>query len=219
MTLKRIETKKQAGIVIGVAGCILVVASLWAIGQDHRGGLAELWLSGQPKASLRIEVFSDYQCPHCRTFYLGTIKPLIAGFTRENRIDDIYILYHDLPLDAHQYSRKAVSYALAAERLSRDAWLRVSDILYQEQAAWAQDGNIEAVLSRVLTGSEMSRVKSLISDPAIEQSIRDEIALAQSRQVNATPTFFIVTQTGRQERVNGAVPYDLLKGHLDSYLK
>jgi protein-disulfide isomerase len=164
-------------------------------------------------------VFSDYQCPHCRAFYLETIKPLIDGLTKEKKIDDICIVYHDLPLDMHPYARKAAAYALAASRLGRDPWLRVMDCLYQQQSVWARDGNIVAVISEVLNEAEMAQVQKLVADPMIEQTIRDEIALAESRQIRATPTFIITTQAGRQERVSGMVPYEILKGHLESVLR
>lgn len=203
----------------GMRVWVLIAAVLPAIGQGGIQSNEELWLGGQPNAPLKIEVFSDYQCPHCRAFYLDTIKPLIASFTRENRISNLYIVYHDLPLDMHQYARKAASYALAAERLGHDSWLRVSDALYQEQPQWAQDGNIEAVIARVLDPSELALVNKLVADPAIEQTIRTEIMFAESRQIRATPTFFIISATGRQERVSGTVPYELLKGHLEQFLK
>ncbi len=222
MTNRR-SSGHATGRTLRIAGLGALVWMAAALPARLRGGtenkLDELWLSGQPGAAVKIEVFSDYQCPHCRVFYLDTIKPLIASFTRENKINDLYIVYHDLPLDMHQYARKAASYALAAERVSHDAWLRVSDALYREQAQWAQDGNIEAVISRVLEGTELAQVKKLVTDPEIAEEMHSELMLAQSRQIRATPTFFIVSSAGRQERVSGTVPYDLLRSHLEQFLK
>ena len=201
------------------AAWVLAVAVLSAAGQGGADKQPDLWLGGQPNAPLKIEVYSDFQCPVCRTFYLEAIKPLIADFTKEKRVEKIYIVYHDFPLEMHPYSRKASSYALAAERLGRDAWLRVFDALYQEQAQWSQDGNIDAVVARVLDPTELTRVKKLATDPSIEQAVRLEVMLGQSHEVTVTPTFFIITEAGHQERINGGVAYALLKGRLEQLLK
>jgi hypothetical protein len=49
-----------------------------------------------------------------------------AEYTKANKINKIYVVYHDFPLDMHQFARKATRLALAAERLGRDRWLRVT---------------------------------------------------------------------------------------------
>ncbi len=202
-----------------VAVWSICAAFLGAFGQGGTDTHSEMYLGGQPNAPLKIEVFSDYQCPVCRAFYLDTIKPLIADFTREKRIDKICIVYHDFPLDIHPYARKAAAYAVAADRISRDTWLRVADALYEEQAKWSQDGNIDAVLSKVVSPAELAQIKKLSTDPTVDQTIRSEVQLGQSREITMTPTFFIIKESGRQERTNGSVAYILLKGRLEQLLK
>jgi len=177
--------------------------------------LADLCLGGQPNAQVRIEVFSDYQCPACRTFYLETLKPLIADYTKANKIDKIYIAYHDFPLAMHPFARKASKFALAAMRIGRDRWLRVSDVLYMEQAKWESDGKIEAVLAKVLDPTELVRIQSLAANPAIDAALNQEIQLGQSQNVTSTPTFFIYSQSGRQQRVATGVSLAVLKDFLD----
>ena len=213
------QIKKRCVRLAGAAAWILMAAVFSADGQGGAGKPEELCLGGQPNAPVKIEVFSDFQCPVCRAFYLETIKPLIADFTKEKRIDKIYVVYHDFPLDMHPYARKAASYALAASRVSREAWLRVTDALYQKQEVWSQNGNIEAVLSKVLDPTELTRVKKLSTDSSIEQAVRLEVLLGQSREITMTPTFFIITQSGRQERVNSGLGYLVVKGRLEQLLK
>ena len=213
------QTMQSGKRILAAAAWVLSAAVLSASGQGGADKQPELWLGGQPNAPLKIEVYSDFQCPHCRSFYLETIKPLIADFTKEKRIGQIYIVYHDFPLDMYQYARKAASYAMAAARLGRDPWLRVFDALYQEQAQWSQDGNIDAVVAKVLDATELTRVKKLATDPSVEQAVRLEVLLGQSREVTVTPTFFLITQAGHQERINGGVLLALLKGRIEQLLK
>lgn len=198
---------------------VLCAALLFAGGQGSAVKTGDLWLGGNTNAPVKIELFSDFQCPVCRAFYLDTIKPLLASFTEEKRIDKIYVVYHDFPLDMHPYARKAACYALAAEQVNREAWLRVTDRLYLEQEQWSKDGNVEAAISKVLDPTELARVRKLSSDPSIEQKLRSEILLGQSRQITSTPTFFVITQSGHQERVSYPVAYLILKGRIESLLK
>jgi protein-disulfide isomerase len=195
-----------------VCGLISLAAGY---GQTGAEKLADLLLAGQANAGVRIEVFSDYQCPMCKAFYLETIKPLIADYTQANKINKISITYHDFPLDMHQYARKAARFAMAALRLGRDRWLRVNDALYMEQEKWSQDGNIEAVLAKVLDPAEVARIKSLASNPAIEAAINEEVQLGISKKIDSTPTLFIASQTGKQLRATGMINLPTLKSQLD----
>ncbi len=176
----------------------------------------EIYLAGRPGAPVKIEVFSDYQCPVCRSYYLDTLKPLIAEFTKTNKINKISIVYHDFPLETiHQFARKAVRFGLAAPRLGPEKWLKVTDALYAQQAVWSENGNIEAVLGKVLDPADLNQLKKAVADPAIDARINQEIALGQSRAVTSTPTTFIITETGRQQRFTGDPSYPALRDYLD----
>ncbi len=45
---------------------------------------------GNPDAPIRIEVFSDYQCPACRAFYLQTFSVHRKCRARKRRGDEIF---------------------------------------------------------------------------------------------------------------------------------
>ena len=38
---------------------------------------------GDPNAPIRLEVFSDYECPSCRAFYLQTMKQVFTDCAGE----------------------------------------------------------------------------------------------------------------------------------------
>ncbi len=173
------------------------------------------YAGGSPGAPVTIEVFSDYQCPACRSFYLETVRPVIGEYSRGNRVA---VIYRDFPLQMHTHAREATRYALAARRIGHDLWLRVSDALYAEQEVWSQDGKIEPVVARVLSTEQMTRVRKLLQDPSIEEEIKKEIAHGEKKDIRSTPTFFI-SVGGREQRVVGGVSYPILKDYLDRVLK
>jgi protein-disulfide isomerase len=205
---------------------ICAAVSLPGRGQTGVGRQGEFVIGGELGAPVKIEVFSDYQCPACRTFYLETIKPILVNYAGAQTDQSgqpirskVCVIYRDFPLDMHQFARPAARLGLAAQRLGRERWLRVSDALYTHQAQWSQDGNLDAALAKVLDPTEIVRLRKLASDPAIDKAIDQEIMLAKTREVDSTPTFFITTETGRQQRVNGPVPYAVMKDYLDRLLK
>ncbi len=176
---------------------------------------AEFYAGGLPNAPVKLEVFSDYQCPSCRTFYMTALRYVLTDYSMQNRVS---VVYHDLPLQTHQYSREASRYALAAQRLGREYWLRLTEALYEDQALWSQGGQLDVIAARVFSPSDFARLKVILQDPAINQTLENEIKLALERQVQSTPTFFLHSKSGVQKIV-GAVPYSVLKEYLDRLLK
>jgi protein-disulfide isomerase len=140
---------------------------------------------------------------------------LLRDYARENKV---CLVYHDFPLQMHTYARAATRYAVAARRLGVGQWERVSEALYTDQLQWAEDGNIEPVVARALSPDDMAKVKKLLEDPSINQTIDHEVALAAQRQIRSTPTFFLYAN-GREQRVEGTVSYLILKDYLDRLLK
>lgn len=214
------RTSKAECRVASTVLLMFLATVLSAAGQAGSGRLDEMYLGGRPGAPVKIEVFSDYQCPVCRTYYLETLKPLMAEYTKANKMDKLSIVYRDFPLDTiHQFARKAARFGLAAHRLGADKWLKVTDTLYGQQSAWSENGNIESVLEKVLDPADLGRLKKMVADPEIDARINQEVALGQGRGITSTPTTFIITETGRQQRFTGDPSYPAMKDFLDKLVK
>ncbi len=194
---------KTSAAFIGLV-LVLALTSGMAVPADNVEPVA-----GPPNAPIRIEVFSDYQCPSCRSFYLETIRPIIDTYGKTNRV---CVIYYDYPLVQHAHAREAARFAIAARRLGK--WVQVSDGLYSEQAIWSADGKVEAAVARSLTPDELARTKKLINDPSVTQEIERDIMIANGRGVTSTPTLF-VTANGREQKVVGGVSLPVLRNFID----
>jgi protein-disulfide isomerase len=53
---------------------------------------------GDPNAPITLEVFSDFQCPACKTLYEGTLQPLMKDFVVKGKV---YLVHRDFPLAMH----------------------------------------------------------------------------------------------------------------------
>jgi protein-disulfide isomerase len=168
-------------------------------------------VGGKLDAPVRIEVFSDFQCPACRGFYLDSIQKVLENYCSQ---DKVCVIYHEFPLKNHNLARLAARYSKAAQRLGRKQWLTVMGALYTSQAEWTWDGSVEAVISRTLSPQDFAELKKRLDDPSIDTAIDQEVALGEKREVTSTPTFFL-SSGGKEERVVGGVPYVVLKGYID----
>jgi len=172
-------------------------------------------LGSNPKAPILIEVFSDYQCPACRRYYLETIRPVIADYAVTGKA---CVVYYEFPLNIHQHARQAARFGQAAARLGGEKWIQVTDALYYYQAQWANDGQLEPVLARALSEKEMAQVKDWAGDSKLEETINRDVALGRSRGVTGTPTTFI-TVNGKTEKLpTGIIQYPILRRYLDNLL-
>ncbi len=175
----------------------------------------EQCLGGWLDAPIKIEVFSDYQCPACRALYLDTMKYVLRDYAN---LDKVCVIYREFPLAMHAYSREAARFSLAAQKLGRSQWLAVVDSLYSNQDSWSRDGMVGVAVAKALSPSDFQKVLKLKDDPSIDETIQRDIALGQKRDVQSTPTFF-VTALDKEQKVVGGLPYPVLKHFFDSIVK
>jgi protein-disulfide isomerase len=194
--------------------CIALLTGFGLKAQPPAGS-EEALLGGTLEAPIRIDLFSDFQCPVCRDLYLETLRPVLKDYCEPNKVS---IVYHDFPLRGHAYARDAARYAQAAMRVGRRQWLAVVDALYTNQPAWSQDGKIEGTLAAAVSPEDLQKIKGLLNYPYINESIDRDLSLGQSRKVDSTPTMF-VTAIGREQKVVGRIPYNVLRDYFNRIVK
>ena len=174
-------------------------------------------LSGSSASPVKIEVFSDFQCPSCRELFLKTLQPVMKDYE-----DKINIIYYEFPLSGHQYSRPAARYVTAAAMLGQRQALSVYEAIFNDQGYWAADGSLEDSVSKALSTEDFLRVRQTLRDAAsmaeIDGIIEKEHQLGMRRGVNSTPTIFF-SHNGKEEKVDGYIPYQVMKHFLGSVMK
>jgi protein-disulfide isomerase len=191
---------------------IVVLAVCRGIASDVRA--AETCARGKESAPIRMEIFSDFQCPACRAFYMETVRSVFTEYADTGKV---CVVYREFPLEIHAHARQAARYGHAALRLGSRQWSQVADALFVSQDQWSQNGDLESVVSKVLSKSDLDALHAQLKDPLLDSAIDQDIRLGLDRDVNSTPTFF-VTADGETEGVAAAVRYPILKRYLDSRL-
>lgn len=199
---------------IALIGLLSLAVSAAAVAQTPAAAEEAACVGGKPAAPVKIEVFSDYQCPACQQFYLGTMRSVLSDYADAGKV---CVVYREFPLTIHQYAREAARYGHAAMALGQRQWAQVTDALYLAQPQWSQDGKLEPVIAKALSTEDMKRLRERLELPAINAAIESDLALGRRMAVTSTPTFF-VSANGKTEKVVGVVQYTILRRYLDSLL-
>lgn len=171
---------------------------------------------GSRSAPMVMEVFSDYSCPVCRSFYLGVIRPMLDEYVAAGKI---YLIHRDFPLTGvvgHEHSREAALYETAAARIGK--FQEVDAALYEKQQEWVRDGNVDAVVAAVLSPRDIKRVREMVQGGKVDSYVDSDHNLGLARGVRSTPTIY-VTVHGRTEILPGNVSYSLLRRYFDEQLQ
>jgi protein-disulfide isomerase len=190
---------------------------------------------GVSTAPIKMELFTDYQCPTCGVFYEGTLRNMISDYVA---LGKVYVIHHDFPLPMHKYSGQAARWANAAARVGQ--FQAVEGALYDNQAAWSADGNIEKFISAAMSSADFARVQKLMAgcdQPGptavqtggfglapgakvcpLDADIEQDIVLGLKVPVTGTPTFVITAKGRHIPATSGNVSWPILKQFFDSLL-
>lgn len=164
---------------------------------------------GSANAPVTMDVFSDYECPHCRHLHDEALKMILANDVPKGKVR---VILHDFPLSQHKYAREAAQYANAAGRIGQ--YQKVMDILFASQEEWgtggSRAGDVDAVVARVLSPADMAKVRKMVKDPAIDAQINHDMQVASKIPLTETPTM-VFHAKGKSYPVLGAVSYDILE--------
>ena len=167
---------------------------------------------GSKSAPITMEVFSDFQCPACKTLFTNTNRQLMDNYVSTGKV---YLVHRDFPLPMHAHSKVAAQYSRAAAQIGKLE--PVQDVLFQNQEKWEQSGDVDGTVAGVLTAAEMTKVRALVKGGTLDAAIAKDQALGQGYKVNQTPTT-IIHSKGQTFPIVGVVSYDVLHQFIDQLL-
>jgi protein-disulfide isomerase len=168
---------------------------------------------GSPSAPIRIEVFSDFECPACKALHEQILPLVFKDYAIPGKV---YLVSREYPLAMHQFSREAANYATAAARFGK--YQDVADALFKNQLVWEVNGKVWDTVAGVLTPAEAKKVQLLAKDPSVLSEVQRDVDAGKAAGINQTPTMIVTRGTNRFP-VTGAVNYNLLRSLLDGLLK
>jgi protein-disulfide isomerase len=168
---------------------------------------------GSKSAPIVMEVYSDFQCPACKSLYEATNRQLMDNYVNAGKV---YLIHRDFPLPMHSHSKVAAQYSRAAAQIGKLE--AVQEALFQNQEKWEASGDVDGTVAKVLSPAEMTKVRALVKGGTVDALIAKDQALGNNTyRVNQTPTT-VFHANGQTYPYAGIMSWDILKQFLDQLL-
>jgi protein-disulfide isomerase len=184
---------------------------------------------GDPNAPIKVEEFSDFQCPYCKQFYTETEDQIVQQYVKTGKV---YFIYRSMgnflsdniarsggPSDTE--SIDAISAAYCAG--DQGKFWEYHDILFANQTgegvgdftprkltAYAQELNLD-----------MNAFQSCFDSGKYKERAQQDEKDGQAAGVKATPSFVMYyTVNGQQQQklIEGALPFSQFQQDFDAAL-
>jgi len=171
---------------------------------------------GSANAPVTIAFWSDFQCPFCKNFELGTLPQIIKNYVDTGKVKIVFMDFTFLGND----STTAALYSRSVWKLYPDQYFAWRTAMYtaQDQEGDQGFGNAASIdtLDATVSGIDAAKVAADVKANAstYQAAIDADKAEAQKAGVNATPSFVIGTQI-----IQGAYPYANFQAAIDAALK
>lgn len=161
---------------------------------------------GAKDAKVKVVMFSDFQCPYCKTFY-PAFRAVINKYQ-----DKAEFIFKELPLDSHPQSADAALAASCAQ--DQGKFWEYADKLYASQAEWSNAKDITFFKGYAKTlGLKTDDFNKCLDGKEHQDRIDASKAEADSFGVSGTPTIFVNDQLEA-----GAITADQLGKDIEAQL-
>ncbi len=161
---------------------------------------------GPEDAQVKVILFSDFQCPYCKSFY-DNYRKAIGEYK-----DQVLFVFKHIPLDFHKQAKNAAMSAECANEQGK--FWEMADKLYATQADWSNtEGNARFKAYASALGLNAAKFNACLDGNKYQDKIDADLEEAQAYGISGTPAFFVNDQF-----FAGLVSYDELKKTLDEEL-
>ena len=165
---------------------------------------------GDPKASVTLEEFGDFQCPPC-----STIAPSINQLEQDYK-SDLRVIFSHYPLPTHQHAFEAALASEAADLQGR--FWEMHDLLYREQSSWSKAPDVRPLFNAYagILGLNIDRFKKDMESEPVKARVTSDQTRAASLGVSTTPSIFINNRAVPPSSLNPAALRNAIKTAINS---
>jgi protein-disulfide isomerase len=156
---------------------------------------------GNPSAPVTIQYFGDLECPFCKQFTLGALKPLITKYVRTGKVKIEYRSMQTATRERETFQTQQVA-ALAAGKQNQ-MWHYV-ELFYHEQGGEGTGYVTESYLQGLaaqIPGLNLSNWSSARNDPAYANQVIADAQAANQAGFTGTPSFLIGKTGGTLQKL------------------
>lgn len=147
---------------------------------------------GDPNAPIKVEEFSDFQCPYCRLFADEEESSIVENYVKTGKVYFTYTPFSFLDGNATNGESKMAAQAAYCAADQGKFW-EYHDVLFANQNA---ENNGDFANKRLFAfadslGLDSGKFKSCLNGGTYRQQVLDDLARGRSLGVKATPTFIV----------------------------
>ncbi len=231
-TSKERRRRQQGGggpsrtlIVIGIVGLALVFVGVLVISSPQNPfapaatvvaitpfprPAAHQTAMGDPNAPVKIDEYSDFQCPACLSFYKQTERSIVEQYVATNKV---YFTYHSMGAWIGPESGAAAEAAYCAG--DQGKFWDYHDILFDN---WTGENVGDFSAQRLQTfgetlGLNMNDFRTCLDSHKYASQVTQDRTEGNNRGVTATPTFFI-----NEKKIVGAQSFTSFQQDIEAAL-
>ena len=198
-TTRPVKKKKQGGLaaippsywMIGIVAVMMALALIVLLGNSQPRTIDTSRASGNvlgdANAPVRIDEFSDFQCPSCGNFARRTLPQIEEKYVKTGKVK---FAYNHFAFIGDESTRAAEASECANDQ---GKFWEYAEILFNNQAGENQgafnDVKLEGFAQQL--GLNMDEYKACMADRRHLQKIQNSSQYAQSLGVTGTPTLFV----------------------------
>ncbi|MBF0288055.1 MAG: thioredoxin domain-containing protein [SAR324 cluster bacterium] len=170
-------------------------------------------IRNNPKASVMVLEFSDYQCPFC-----GRIQPTLDSLMDKYK-EKVAFAYRHFPLSFHTEADEA---AIAAEcAREQGKFEEMHKILYQNQRK--QHPSDLKGYAKTIKVKNLTKFNQCLDQEKYRKLVQDDIRDGSAIGISGTPGFMIGTYNSKTKKVtgevlSGALPQSVFEKTIQKYL-
>jgi protein-disulfide isomerase len=146
---------------------------------------------GNPNAPVTLVYFGDLECPICKEFTLGALKPLIEKYVRTGKMKIEYRALETATREPEVFKTQQIA-ALAAGK--QNLMWHYLELFYHEQGAedtgYVTESYLQGLAHQV-PGLNYPAWTEQRKNPAFENEVSNDAQAANNQGFNGTPSFMI----------------------------
>lgn len=181
-------------------------------------GIVDFNTAGDPNAPIKIEEYSDYQCPYCRIFFENTEDALTQSYIANGTVHFVYRSFGSF-IGAESGRAAEASYCAG----DQDKFWDMHDIIFANQtgenAGSYTDRRLTAFAEEI--GLDMDEFGSCFNGRKYADRVEEDFKDGVEAGIRATPSF-VMTYTVNGETktrvIEGAQPFDVFQQEIEAAL-
>jgi len=174
--------------------------------------------AGNPDAPIRIDEYSDFQCPYCRIFFEETEAQIMESYVADGTVYFVYNSYGDF-IGAESAAAAEAAYCAG----DQEKFWEMHDIIFANQTGENvgsyTDRRLSAFAEKI--GLDMDQFNSCFNGGDHRDRVNQDEKNATIAGIKATPSFvltYTVNGEPKTKLIEGAQGFDAFKQEIDAAL-